>query len=326
LLLKGVAWGIAEQFTRAFKLIFDAWDGLINAMLTPFNMLMDAVGSGFRLQAVNPIGTFLGNQADAFRQYGLDAVASAGEVFRGMTETRAAVAALVEAINGLDVDDGALDGVAASVANVEDALNKAGGAGRKAGEDNKKAAEEAATGWAAAAEAVRAYAEQAADWGKGIGDALTGAFTSAENAIADFVKTGKIDFKSLATSILADLTKIAARRFILGPIANALSGALGGLGGGPLNAMGRGPLASFDGGGHTGFGARSGGLDGRGGFLAVMHPQERVIDETRARGRGGQMQPVVVNIAARDAESFRQSRSQVAADLGRAVMMGQRAR
>lgn len=40
-------------------------------------------------------------------------------------------------------------------------------------------------------------------------------------------------------------------------------------------------LASFDGGGDTGNGPRSGGLDGKGGFLAMMHPRETVIDHTK---------------------------------------------
>lgn len=37
-------------------------------------------------------------------------------------------------------------------------------------------------------------------------------------------------------------------------------------------------IPSFDGGGWTGNGARSGGLDGKGGLLAMLHPQEQVID------------------------------------------------
>lgn len=40
-------------------------------------------------------------------------------------------------------------------------------------------------------------------------------------------------------------------------------------------------LFSFDGGGHTGHGARSGGVDGKGGFLAVLHPKETVVDHTK---------------------------------------------
>jgi hypothetical protein len=49
-------------------------------------------------------------------------------------------------------------------------------------------------------------------------------------------------------------------------------------------------LVSFAGGGYTGNGPRSGGLDGQGGFLAMLHPRERVTDLTSgAKGatRGG---------------------------------------
>lgn len=44
-------------------------------------------------------------------------------------------------------------------------------------------------------------------------------------------------------------------------------------------------LASFDGGGFTGHGARAGGVDGRGGFPAILHPNESVIDHNRS-GQG----------------------------------------
>jgi uncharacterized protein (TIGR02217 family) len=79
--------------------------------------------------------------------------------------------------------------------------------------------------------ALADYAAKARDIGGDIGNALVSAFTSAENAVGEFVKTGKLDFRDLVTSMIADLAKLAARRFILGPIANALSGALGGAGG-----------------------------------------------------------------------------------------------
>lgn len=43
-------------------------------------------------------------------------------------------------------------------------------------------------------------------------------------------------------------------------------------------------LASFDGGGYTGNGPRSGGLDGKGGFMAMLHPREVVTDTTKGGG------------------------------------------
>jgi len=55
-----------------------------------------------------------------------------------------------------------------------------------------------------------------------------------------------------------------------------------------------GNLASFDGGGFTGSGSRSGGVDGKGGFPAILHPNEHVTDLTK---RGGGDSAALANIA-----------------------------
>ena len=46
-------------------------------------------------------------------------------------------------------------------------------------------------------------------------------------------------------------------------------------------------VPSFEGGGYTGNAPRSGGLDGRGGYMAMVHPRETIIDHTRAGGGAG---------------------------------------
>jgi len=78
-----------------------------------------------------------------------------------------------------------------------------------------------------------------------------------------------------------------------GFLSNLLGSVFGGIGGGGA------PVKSFDGGGFTGWDARTGGLDGKGGFLAMMHPQEVVTDLTRgaASGRSMNVQFVVNNNA-----------------------------
>jgi hypothetical protein len=53
---------------------------------------------------------------------------------------------------------------------------------------------------------------------------------------------------------------------------------------------------SFDGGGFTGMGPRSGGVDGKGGFPAILHPNETVIDHTRGQ-QAGQPVNITVNVA-----------------------------
>lgn len=51
---------------------------------------------------------------------------------------------------------------------------------------------------------------------------------------------------------------------------------------------------SFDGGGFTGSGSRTGGIDGKGGFPAILHPNETVLDHTRGQGVGNNT-TVVIN-------------------------------
>ena len=53
------------------------------------------------------------------------------------------------------------------------------------------------------------------------------------------------------------------------------------------------PFPSAEGGGFTGMGARAGGLDGKGGFLAMLHPRESVLDHTKGQGMGGRFHVTV---------------------------------
>ena len=224
--------------------------------------------------------------------------------------------------------------VAAGAEAVVPAAGRAGGAVRQAGQDAGQGGEAATAGWALAVEALDQYAASARDIGKDIGASLVGAFRSAEDAIGNFVKTGKLDFSSLVTSMIADLAKLGARRFILGPLAGVLSGALG------SGAVGQALAGVFHEGGMVGAGGvtravpaaaflgaprmHSGGWAGLAAdeVPAILQRGERVLSRDEARGYG--QASVNVTIQARDAQSFRQSRSQVAADIARAVQAGRR--
>lgn len=58
--------------------------------------------------------------------------------------------------------------------------------------------------------------------------ALSDGFKGAEDALVNFVTTGKLSFGSLANSIIADLARIAIQQSITKPLASSLLGALGG--------------------------------------------------------------------------------------------------
>lgn len=70
----------------------------------------------------------------------------------------------------------------------------------------------------------------------GIEQAMTNAFSAAEDAIVDFVLTGEFNFSKLVDSILADITRLLARQAILA-IFNALTGGTSGAFGGVITAL-----------------------------------------------------------------------------------------
>lgn len=114
-------------------------------------------------------------------------------------------------------------------------------------------------------------------------------FTSA---FEDAIVGGK-GFSDVLKGLEKDILRLVTRKMVTEPLGNFITGALGGSGGigGFFSKMFSG--LSFDGGGSTGSGSRSGGLDGKGGFMAMLHPRETVIDHTK--GGGGRNVIVTIN-------------------------------
>ncbi len=286
-------------------------------------------------------------RADGYREAGDMLANAAGRPLASWQALRdAATGAGTEAEIALADAATSADALGRELDDTAAAAGGAGAAARDAGAAATEGAEQAATGWRAVTAALAEHAAKARDVGGDIGQALVGAFTSAENAVGDFVKTGKLDFRDMVTSMIADLAKLAARRFILGPIANALSGALGGAGGVFANVLHAGGMVGMPGPGrmvpalafagaprmHAGGWA---GLNHTNSFAglrpdevpAILQRGERVLSRREAAGHDASQrgaQNVTVHIHARDAESFRQSRTQVAADIARAVSLGRR--
>lgn len=133
-------------------------------------------------------------------------------------------------------------------------------------------------------EAVTSRLDLAADkmkTTKTLAEDLNLSFTSA---FEDAIVGGK-GLSEVLSGLEADILRIITRKLVTEPLGNAITGALGGAGGfNPGNLIAG--LFSADGGGYTGGGPRSGGVDGKGGFMAVLHPQETVVDHTRGQTLG----------------------------------------
>lgn len=112
------------------------------------------------------------------------------------------------------------------------------------------------------------------------GDVMDAAKSMEEATEAMFISivTGAKTGREALSDLLATFAQMAAK--------SAFSGLFDGLFDGVAGAFGV-KTKSYDGGGYTGGGPRSGGLDGKGGRLAMIHPQETVVDHTRGQTLGG---------------------------------------
>ncbi len=74
-------------------------------------------------------------------------------------------------------------------------------------------------------EGMQGYVNSIKDVNKQIQDTFTNAFKNMEDALVDFVMTGKLNFSDFARSLIADLTRIYVRQKIMMPLMKGISGA-----------------------------------------------------------------------------------------------------
>jgi len=119
----------------------------------------------------------------------------------------------------------------------------------------------------------------------GVGQSVADGFT----AMVEGTMTVKDAFRNMAKEIIKQLWEIFVVQQIVGVVSQAF-GVPKAVTDPAVSAM----MSTWDGGGYTGSGARSGGMDGKGGFVAMLHPQETVVDHTKGQSTGGG-QSVVIN-------------------------------
>jgi lambda family phage tail tape measure protein len=135
---------------------------------------------------------------------------------------------------------------------------------------------------------LQGYVESVGTMRDAVGQLTTDSIGGLENSLAELATTGTTNFKAFAASVLADTSRMIIRQMVLKTIMSLIGGIGGGAGRSfemPGQAFIPSGGYSFAGGGYTGDGARSGGLDGQGGFMAMLHPRETVIDHTRGTPR-----------------------------------------
>ena len=134
----------------------------------------------------------------------------------------------------------------------------------------------------------------------GVTDNAMASFTDSFYDAISGAKSFKDAFKDMARSIVEDLSKMLIQYYITQQIFGAITSMFPGGGTTTTPAAGGGksssPMGTFEGGGFTGYGARTGGVDGRGGFPAILHPNETVVDHTQS-GMGGVVINQTINVS-----------------------------
>ncbi|MBI6895733.1 phage tail tape measure protein [Pseudomonas putida] len=140
--------------------------------------------------------------------------------------------------------------------------------------------DQAQSSWSAGARgAFQDYLDSARDVAGQSRSFFTNAFSSMEDAVANFAISGKLSFSDFTKSILADMARIATRQAVTGIAGSLFGSAIGGFFGGGASAAGSGTMTGFS---ETiareGFSA--GGYTGNGGKFepkGVVHGGEYVV-------------------------------------------------
>jgi hypothetical protein len=219
-------------------------------------------------------------QAKAEATVGLDAFGGAGDFKYSVPtkfkpsedkKTKAPKDALVSLMENLELQRELL-GVEQDRASVLQTL----------GEDRSKYTQDQIQQAVDATNAIRLQTEELEKQER-VADTISQSFGDAFMSIVDGTMSAKDAFRSMAADIIRELYRILVVETMVQSIKRSIFPfAMAGPVQGPNL-----PEVSLDGGGYTGSGPRSGGLDGKGGFMAMLHPRETVVDHTKGQGVGG---------------------------------------
>lgn len=157
-----------------------------------------------------------------------------------------------------------------------------------------------------------------------IADSVSGAFGDFFMGLVDGTTSAKDAFRSMAADIIQQLYRILVVEQLVQSISGAITGAFA-----PAPSQGKsyapprrptGVFGNYDGGGYTGSGPRSGGLDGKGGFMAMLHPRETVVDHTKGQSAGGTVVNQVFNISANTSDDTKRLITQTIAQASPAII------
>lgn len=255
----GVAQGVASVYLRAFGQIAKAWDALVNGMALAWNTLADTQlgeSMGMRAMEFSNVSATLTQSAIDLQNKAVENIKSGGNIIKtsmnGVADAWARPKAVL-ATGEVEMPDIDFSG----------AGDDGGGGG--GGKSPVQKAQDAA-------DKIKEIFE---DMQKSISGSMLSGFKALLNGSKSFADYA-LDVLNTISDKVIDLLMAPIFDSVAGSISRTILGGIGG---------GFGGIPSFDGGGSTWSGPRAGGLDGKGGRLALLHSDEDVID--RRKGGGG---------------------------------------
>ena len=204
---------------------------------------------------------------------------------------------------------------AEAMRQIAEAARTAAAGAKELGQRAKEVAEPFTAGFQ---KGLKSFIEDAEAMGKQIESITSRAFNGMTDALTQFVMTGKLDFKSLANSIISDLIRIQIQRAITIPLANAMMGLFGFANGGVMTGSGPMALRSYASGGIANSPQLALFGEGSRPEAYVPLPDGRSIPVTMSGGTsGGDVFNISVSVS--DAGASSRGDNSGGRDLGRAI-------
>lgn len=269
---------VADFYNMVSDIIW-AWAGAMNSIGNAADSVYSGMGDKFwaaGTAAMQSSNAWM-DSADGASRQAASSMAEAGAIVTKAWEPVGNAFQRIKDILGKDTID-----VRDWFGGGDDAAKKGGGGADKVKSDLEKAAEE-----------IKKIFD---DISKSIETTLMTGF----KAVIKGTKSLK-DYLIDVLDTILDKTIELLMQPIFSGIASSIAGSIMGFAG-----IAPPPAASFAGGGFTGRGSRVGGVDGKGGFNAVLHPNESVIDHTIAQTQSGNRGSAggVIHLYVHESEGF----------------------
>lgn len=222
-----------KRFREAFNEVNSAIDALEKRALDAQGLKSLAESFDATTKAAQASAAAIGGFNDAMGQqardlqFELDMVGRTATERQRLTAARQIDAAAIRQIAALNAANPEFGASAEDVAKI---YERAQAAKDQVADLQTQITTKSRDGFTGLSSAAGDYFDRITNDAQRFGNAFTGIMGSLENTFVEFAKTGKLNFKSLVTSIIGELARLEVQRSITAPLSKALAGA-GGLGG-----------------------------------------------------------------------------------------------